>query len=57
MVTNKKRDKKSEFLSVRIPPALKAKVAKLAEEKERTLSWMIGKIIEHYFKNHDGKDL
>lgn len=57
MVSSKKRDKKSEFLSLRIPPALKEKLAKIADKKDRTLSWVIGKIIEKYLQNNDGKDL
>ncbi len=38
--------KKTEFISVRISKATKKKLEKLAKEKERSLSWLVSKIIE-----------
>ena len=43
-----KTAKKAEFLSVRVSPDVKAKLEKLAESQERTLSWLVGKILEDY---------
>ena len=57
MIAKIKKDKKSDFLSVRIPPKLKEKLLQISKEKERSLSWIIGKILEKYLKEDDGKKL
>ena len=40
--------KKSEFLSVRVSPTVKEKLEKIAQKNERTLSWVIAKIIDKH---------
>lgn len=42
--------KKSEFLSIRISLTTKNKLLKIAEEQERSISWLVGKIVEDYLK-------
>jgi len=51
----KPKDKKAAFLSVRITDGLKKKVEKIAKRDERTVSFVIGKIIERYMKGYQGE--
>lgn len=45
------KERKSEFLSVRVPSSTKKALDKIAQDKERSLSWIVGKILEDYLKN------
>lgn len=44
----RKKEAKGEFISVRVSENVKKKIQTLADKQERSLSWMIGKIIEEY---------
>lgn len=45
-----KKDPKSEFLSIRLSRETKAKLEKLAEAEDRSLSWLVAKILEEHLK-------
>ena len=45
-------DKKTEFLSVRVPASTKTALLRIAEEKERSLSWIVAKILDNYLKGN-----
>ena len=42
------KERKSEFLSVRVPSSAKNALDKIAQDNERSLSWIVGKILEDY---------
>jgi len=45
---NGKSYKKSEFLSVRVPKNTKTVLERIAKEKERSLSWVVAKILDKF---------
>ena len=47
----KPENKKTEFLSVRLPGATKSKLELIAEENDRSLSWIVAKILNDYVNN------
>lgn len=50
-MVKKAPEKKTEFLSVRVPTATKTALADIAAEKERSLSWVVAKILEEYLRS------
>jgi len=48
-------DKKTEFLSVRVPASTKAALLEIAEENERSLSWVVAKVLARYLNSGDGR--
>ena len=52
---SEKDSKKSEFLSVRVPKDTKAELEKIAEDNERSISWVVGKIIDKYLNGKSRK--
>jgi len=50
-------DKKTEFLSVRVPAHTKTALLELAEENERSVSWIVAKILDKHLKSSDAGDL
>jgi len=50
-----KDSKKSEFLSVRVAKEMKAELEKIAEDNDRSISWVVGKIIEKYLNGKSRK--
>lgn len=48
--------KKTEYISIRIHEETKNKLLELAEKEERSLSWIVNKIIENHFKEEGKKD-
>lgn len=56
MKKEKKPEPKSDFLSIRISPPLKEKLLKIAQKQERSLSWIVAKIIEKYLQEHPNSD-
>jgi len=40
------REMKSEFLSIRVSPSTKAALETIAESQDRTLSWLVSRILE-----------
>ena len=47
-MSKKRQEKKDEFISVRVEKATKEKLMEIAEETERPLSWIVGKILRAY---------
>jgi len=47
--------KKSEFLSVRVAKEIKEELEGIAQENERSVSWVVGKIIEKYLNGKSRK--
>ena len=45
-----KKQAKSEFLSVRLSKETKAALETLADEDERSLSWLVAKILDTHVK-------
>jgi len=45
-------DKKTEFLSVRVPASTKTALLRIAEENERSLSWVMAKILDNHLKGN-----
>ena len=50
-MVNQALDKKTEFLSVRVLASTKTTLARIAEENERSLSWVVAKILDEYLKS------
>jgi len=50
-------DKKTEFLSVRVPATTKAALIRLAETNERSLSWVVAKILETHLSQKSARRL
>ncbi len=46
-----KNEAKTEFLSVRLSKEMKAELEEIAEKEERTLSWVVAKILEKHLKS------
>ena len=51
------KQKKEEFLSVRVSSAAKAKLEEIAKKNDRFLSWAVAKIIEKFLKGASDKDI
>ncbi|MBL4827444.1 MAG: hypothetical protein JKY66_06980 [Spongiibacteraceae bacterium] len=49
------KKKKDEFISVRVETAVKGKLVKLAEKHERSVSWVVNKILVEYVNNDKSK--
>ena len=47
-MARKKRVPKKEFLSVRVSVTTKTALDKIADSQDRTLSWLVAKILEDY---------
>ena len=45
-----KKEAKTEFLSIRLSKGTKAKLEKEATADDRTLSWLVAKILEDHLK-------
>lgn len=43
-----KKEKKKEFLSVRVSAGVKARLEEIADNNERSLSWVVAKIIDSH---------
>ena len=52
---SQKHSKKSEFLSVRVAKETKVELEKIAEENDRSISWVVGKIIDKYLNGKSRK--
>ena len=50
-MAKKPPEKKTEFLSVRVPTPTKTALAEIAAENERSLSWVVAKILEEYLRS------
>jgi hypothetical protein len=50
-------DKKTEFLSVRVPASTKTELLRIAEKNERSLSWVVAKILALYLTEERKGDL
>ena len=46
----KKSEKKSEMIGVKITPSIKAKLAEIADREDRSISYIVNKLIEEYLK-------
>ena len=44
---------KSEMIGVKITPSLKAKLAEIAEIEDRSISYIVNKLIEDYIKKEN----
>ena len=55
-MSTKKKDTKTEFLSVRVAPETKKSLEKIAEKQDRTLSWLVAKILKDYLAVRARKD-
>ena len=51
------KSKKKEFLSVRVSSEVKAKLEDIAEENERSLSWVVAKIISNHLEGKSPEQL
>ena len=49
-MARKKIGKKTEFLSVRVSEGTKDALEEIAESEDRSLSWLVAKILEDYLK-------
>ncbi len=49
-MARKKIGKKTEFLSVRVSEGTKGALEEIAESEDRSLSWLVAKILEDYLK-------
>ena len=49
-MARKKIGKKTEFLSVRVSEGTKDALEEIAENEDRSLSWLVAKILEDYLK-------
>ena len=49
-MARKKIGKKTEFLSVRVSEGTKDSLEEIAESEDRSLSWLVAKILEDYLK-------
>lgn len=47
--------KKSEYITIRTDPNIKAYLEAKAEEEERTLSWIVNKILNDYICKEETK--
>jgi len=50
-------DKKTEFLSVRVPASTKTELLRIAEKNERSLSWVVAKILALHLTEERKGDL
>lgn len=50
MYISMKKEAKTEFLSIRLSKETKAKLEKEAAADDRTLSWLVAKILEEHLK-------
>ncbi len=48
-------EKKSEFLSIRVSKEMKAELEAIAADNERSLSWVVAKIIDRYLESGRSK--
>ena len=55
-MAKKKMDRKTEFLSVRVSEATKNSLEEIAESEDRSLSWLVAKVLEDYLKIRKKKD-
>ena len=55
IMAKRAEDKKTEFLSVRVPASTKVALLEIAEENERSLSWVVAKILDRYLNSGDGR--
>lgn len=51
----KENSKKSEFLSVRVSKEVKDHLEDIAEENERSVSWVVSKILEKFTQGKSKK--
>lgn len=49
----RKAERKGEFLSVRVSLRTKAELVKLADQQERSVSWIVGKIIDDHLDRRE----
>ncbi len=49
-MARKRIGKKTEFLSVRVSEGTKDALEEIAESEDRSLSWLVAKILEDYLK-------
>lgn len=42
--------KRSEFITIRVSSTLKEQLSALADQRERSLSWLVNSILEEFFK-------
>ena len=47
----KNEEKKSEMIGVKITPTIKKELTKIAEKEDRSISYIVNKLIEEYIKN------
>ena len=55
-MSKKRPEKKDEFISVRVEKATKDKLLEIAEETERPLSWVVGRILRAYVAANSQKE-
>ena len=47
-----KPEKKTEFISIRVTPDVKEKLDCIASNSERSISWVVGNMIEFYLMEY-----
>lgn len=47
-MAKKTDEKKTEFISVRVSKAVKARLEEIAEEHDRPLSWVVNRVLEKH---------
>jgi predicted transcriptional regulator len=52
----KKKNPKTQFLSVRVTPEIRQALEKIAASEDRTLSWLVGKIVREYLESRRKKE-
>jgi predicted transcriptional regulator len=52
---NARQIKKAEFLSVRVSKEIKDRLEKMASSQERSLSWLVAKVLEEFMTKPSGK--
>jgi len=55
MIISYKKSMKTELIGVRMPPEMKDKLQKIADEETRSLSNLVLKILTDYLKEHEQK--
>jgi hypothetical protein len=51
----RKIEKKSQMIGARIPESMKQMLEKIAKDNDRSISWVITKILQNHLKNKGPK--
>jgi predicted transcriptional regulator len=55
-MARRKKNPKGEILSVRVSAATKTELEKIADSQDRSLSWLVAKILGDYLASRSKKD-